>query len=334
MPRRRIRNFHLPEFVSIIHGAYWYRPPAHLGGDPVRIGEAPQEEYKVWKFMADLTRPQEAMGPHTTLKDCFDRYRKEVLPTKAPRTQKDYARHLTALEQTFGAKRPDQLTKRDIGHFLDRPKGKIHANRQVAVLSAVYAKIVGRWYLAEHNPCIGVERNESSKRKRYVSDEEYATVYNLATPRLRLAMDLALLTGQRQGDILGLLWASVTDEGIKFQQGKTGKKLIVMRSEALNAVLERARVMAPQIDIGGYVVRTRDGKPYSGEGFRAMWQRLMRRIMDRKLLAERFTFHDLRAKSVSDSETLEKAFERAGHTSMSMTRGVYDRNYRKVTPLK
>jgi integrase len=92
--------------------------------------------------------------------------------------------------------------------------------------------------------------------------------------------------------------------------------------------------MEPKVDIGGYVVRTRKGTPYTSEGFRACWQRTMQRAMRKGILAERFTFHDLRAKSVSDSKTLEEAFERAGHTSMQMTRGTYDRGVRKVTPLK
>src|SRR5262249_29304901 len=147
-----------------------------------------------------------------------------------------------------------------------------------------------------------------------------------------LAMDLALLTGQRQGDLLALEWKNVTPEGIKFQQGKTGKKLLVTRSAALDGVLEAARNMAPVVHIGGFVIRARSGRPYTSEGFRACWQRIMNKYV--KAGGERFTFHDLRAKSVSDSETLEKAFERAGHTTMAMTRGVYDRNYRKVTPLK
>jgi integrase len=93
--------------------------------------------------------------------------------------------------------------------------------------------------------------------------------------------------------------------------------------------------MAPSApDIGGYVIRTRRGTRYTGEGFRALWQRTMRKAMKRGLLETRYTFHDLRAKSVSDSKTIQEAYERAGHTSMSMTRGTYDRSVRKVTPLK
>jgi hypothetical protein len=61
--------------------------------------------------------------------------------------------------------------------------------------------------------------------------------------------------------------------------------------------------MAPSApDIGGYVIRTRRGTRYTGEGFRALWQRTMRKAMKRGLLETRYTFHDLRAKSVSDSD--------------------------------
>ena len=334
MPRRRTKNTHLPPYVTVIHGAYWYRPPAGTPGKPVRLGEAPFEEHKVWHWYAGHIAPQAPLGEGTTLKDCFERYKLEVLPHKAPRTQKDYSRHLAKLSAKFGHLKPEELRKRDIGQYLDRPTGKIQANRQVAVLSAVYAKIVGKWYLAENNPCIGVERNESHKRTRYVTNEEYQAVWAIASQRLRVAMDLALRTGQRQGDIISLRWASVTPEGIKFQQGKTGKKLLVSRGPKLNEALERAKALEPRVDIGGHVLRTRRGTPYTSEGFRAMWQRMIVRAVARGVIAERFTFHDLRAKSVSDSKTLEEAFERAGHTTMAMTRGVYDRNFRLVKSLE
>lgn len=266
-----------------------------------------------------------------TLNDCFGRYRRDVLPTLAPRTQDGYARHLDVLEQRFGHLEPDALKPRDIGAFLDRPKGKIQANRQVAVLSAVYAKIVGRWYCGERNPCRDVERNPTRRRTRYVTDEEYAALYQFAKPRIRLAMDLALLTGQRQGDLITLPFKNVTADGIFFRQGKTGKRLLVGMTPTLAEVIERGRKMEP---FGETVIRTRRGAPYTSEGFRACWQRTVQRAMRKRILEERFTFHDLRAKSVSDSTSLEAAFERAGHTSMSMTRGTYDRGVRKVTALR
>jgi integrase len=284
--------------------------------------------------MAERTAPQPPPKTGALLLEHFERYKREVIPTLAPRTQKDYARHIATLVRVFGHMRPDELLPRDIGAFLDRPKGKIHANRQVAVLSSVYAKMVGRWYVADRNPCKDVQLNPSKKRSRYVTDAEYAAFYATARPRIQLAMDLALLTGQRQGDLLTLPFKNVTDEGILFRQAKTGKRLLVGMSSALEAVISRARRMVPVVEIGGYVIRTRRGMPYTSEGFRACWQRTMYNAMKAGVLQERFTFHDLRAKSVSDSTTIQEAFERAGHTSMAMTRGTYDRGVRKVTPLK
>ncbi len=335
MARPRKSNRHLPKYVIVHHGAYWYRPPS---GEDVRIGSCPGEEHKVWEFMLERAPPQAPPKQGATLHEYFERYKREILPTLAPRTQIDYSRHLVILDKVFGHMLPDEVKPRDVGAFIDRPKGKIQANRQAATLSAVYSKMVGRWYVADRNPCIGVERNPSRRRDRYVTDEEFAAVRALSSPRLKLAMDLALLTGQRQGDLLSLPWANVSKDGILFKPSKTQKKapkrLLVGMSPVLEEVLERARNMVPKVDIGGYVLRTRTGSRYTSEGFRACWQRMMRRALRTGALKERFTFHDLRAKTVSDSQTIQEAFERAGHTSMAMTRGVYDRGIRKVTPLK
>lgn len=330
MSRPRTTNKHLPKYVSVIHGAYWYRPP---NGPNVNIGPE-GDERAVWQFMADHA-PQLSNTPLVTIADMLDRYQREVVPTLAPRTQIDYARHLTLLRKTFGHMKPNDLRPKDVGAFLDRPKGKIQANRQVAVLSAVFSKGVGRWYMADKNPCRDVERNPSKRRTRYITDAEYAVMYALVPPRMQIAMDLALITGQRQGDLLSMKWEQVdpVTRLVQFKQSKTGKKLAMHISEEFEKVLVRARAMLPHLP-RTYVLRTRKGQRYTGEGFRAIWQRAMRRALARELIKERFTFHDLRAKNISDTVNIQEAFERAGHTSMAQTRGTYDRGTRKVQPLK
>lgn len=328
MGRPRTTNKHLPKYVSIIHGAYWYRPP---GQKPTRIATE-GDEAAVWRFMAEHA-PTLSSQPMTTMADLLDRYQREIVPTLAPRTQKDYARHLDLLRRTFGHMRPEEIKPRDVGAFLERPKGKIQANRQVAVLSAVFSKAVGRWYMTDKNPCRDVERNPSKRRTRYVTDAEYAALYAIMPPRMQIAMDLALITGQRQGDLLSLRWEKIEDGFVQFKQSKTGKKLAMRISAAFEAVLRRARMLVPQLP-REYVLRTRKGKPYTGEGFRAIWQRGMRKALRLGIVKERFTFHDLRAKNISDTSNIQEAFERAGHTSMAMTRGTYDRGTRKVEPLK
>ena len=303
----------------------------------------------LYQFLADKFTPTKV----DTIGDALDRYAREEIPKLAERTQKDYARHIAALRAWVGHMRLDELQRKDVGQFLNPEgvtRGLVHRQRRIAVLSSVYNLCIKRWFLCEQNPC-NVEKRKPNKRTRYVTDEEFAIVYAAMPERHQIAMDLALLTGQRQGDLLSLKWDAVSDEGVLFTPAKTkrkvGKRLLVGMSAELKAVLERAKALSPQIP-RDYVIRKHDGKRYTSEGFRAPWQRRMRRLVTgywrgkkgsapvwhEPKLGSRFTFHDIRAKCVSDSPTLQEAFERAGHTDMSMTRGVYDRNVRKVTPLR
>ena len=265
------------------------------------------------------------------LRDIIERYRRDVLPTFAERTQKDYHRHLDFLIAKLGDRDADDVKPRDIGALLDVPTGKIQRNRQVSVLSAIYSKAVGRWFVAEKNPCLRVERNPSKPRDRYINHDEYRTIYRRAPEPVQIAMDLALLTGQRQGDIVGMKWSQVTPEGITIRQSKTGKRMRITMSLSLMYVLRRAKRRAGSCE---YVIPTSFGKRYTPEGFRALWQRVMRQVRSDKALVAPATFHDIRAKCVSDSASLEDAMKRAGHTSMAMTRGTYDRGIRDVRPLQ
>jgi integrase len=326
MARPRTTNRHLPKYVTVIHGAYWWRAPKQKAERICAVGD----EAGMYRWVAEKLGPK-PVTPTSTLNDCFDRYELEVVPTLEPRTQKDYRKHLAVLRKTFGHMAPNDVLPRHVGQFLDVSKGKIQRNRMVAVLSAVYTKAVGRWYVADRNPCTKVERNPSKPRDRNVTDAEFAAMYACCGPKLQVAMDLALLTGQRQGDLLKMKWSQITPEGVTVRQGKTGKRLMIEMSPALQAVLERARAFLPHLP-REYVLRTRKGRPFTQNGFRACWQRAMRKYVARG--GERFTFHDLRGKSGTDSTTLQDAFERLGHTSISMTRWVYDRGTRKVKPLR
>lgn len=268
--------------------------------------------------------------PHT-VNEILDKFQRDYVPSLAPRTQKDYAYHVRTLRHWFGTRLADDLKARDFREFMGVSRGKIQRNRQLAVLSCAFSEAVGRWYLMERNPCRDVKRHESRPRDRYVTDEEYQEFKRSVPLRIQLAMELALLTGQRQGDILRLTWEKVDRVmgRIKVRQAKTGKRLGIRITPAVAEVLERCeRLGAP----GDHVIRKRNGTAYTSEGFRAIWQRYMRRWAASG--EERFTFHDLRAKSASDSKTIDDAYQRLGHTSIAMTRRAYDRGEREVDPLR
>lgn len=270
-----------------------------------------------------------------TMNEVFDRYTNECVPKLGARTQIDYMRHLKILRAHFGDRVPGTIKPKDVGRFLDVQKGKMHRNKQVSVLSAVMSKAVGKWYIdgCDSNPCRNVERHESKPRTRYVTDAEFAAVRAIAPPAVQIAMDLALLTGQRMGDVLDMQWINVEDDFIRVTQSKTGKQLGIRITPAVSDVLDRTFRRAPAFP-RWFVVRTRTGEAYTHEGFRTLWQRVMREAMKLGAIKTRFTFHDLRAKCASDKTNLQEASALLGHTDMAMTRRVYDRNIRMVDPLR
>lgn len=271
-----------------------------------------------------------------TVSQVLDRYEAECLHELAPRTAKDYRRHLFHLKNRFGPLLVNELKPKDFGPFLQEippgKKGKVQRVRQLAVLSSAFTHAVSFWYLMDRNVLRDVKRPKSKPRVRYVTHEEYDAVRAMAPLRVRLAMELAYLTGQRQGDIIGLKWADI-DERIHFVQGKTGKRIGMRIGPKLEKVLDESWQLPGGGKDGGVYVLTRKiiGGRYTSEGFRALWQRTINRYVRRG--GTRYNFHDLRAKCVSDSKSLQEASDRAGHLDQHMTKRVYDRNERLVDSL-
>jgi integrase len=282
-----------------------------------------------------------------TMNDLFDRYIKEYVPRTVPRTQRDYTAIVNnTLRPTFGHMLPQDVKPRHVVAFLDVSKGRIHRNRMVMILSRVFYLAIGKWCIDDElrNPCIKVEMWPVKPRTRYITDAEFNGCREICPPQVQIAMDLALLTGQRQSDIVGLTWKQVKTVGvpradwrIEIDQGKTGKKLAIMISPAIETVLKRARVMEPNWP-HEFVIRTnpksqkKKGLRYSPDGFRALWQRCMRKWI--AMGNENFHFHDIRAKCISDNSSLDNAYLLAGHIDLRMTRRTYDRNRRRVEPLR
>lgn len=273
-------------------------------------------------------------APATVLQ-ILNRYEAECLHELAPRTQRDYRRHLNHLRNRFGHLVANELKPKDFGPFLQLPpgkKGKIQRVRQLAVLSSAFTQAVSFWFSMDRNVLRDVKRPKSKPRTRYVTHEEYDAVRAIAPKRMRLAMELAYLTGQRQGDILGLKWSDI-DDRIHFVQGKTGKRIGMRIGPKLEASLDECwKLPKGGCDRGEYVITRRCGGRYTSEGARALWQRTMGKYV--RMGGIRWNFHDLRAKCVSDSKSLQEASDRAGHLDQQMTKRVYDRNERLVDSLE
>jgi integrase len=271
-----------------------------------------------------------AITQHVTVASILERFERDYIPTLAPRTQVDYRRHVVKLKQAFGERNPDEMKPRDFASFLNVSTGKIQRVRQLAVLSSALTQAVSIWYLCDRNVLRDVKRIKSKPRDRLVLDTEFEACKAVAPKRIALAMQLALLTGQRQGDIIRFKWADVRDMELHVTQAKTGKRLAI----AVNAELERVLDECWKLKGGGkeYVLPTRSGAPYTSEGFRACWQRVQRRWL--KTGGEGFHFHDIRALAATKCATPEIAMRLLGHTTLAMTLRVYRRGIERVEALK
>lgn len=321
MGRKRTIDKHLPRRVYQRRGKYYY---AHPGGEWIPLGD---------DYGTALRKYGQVVGEARvgTLADLFDRYLVEIIPGKAERTQRDQTDQLELLRTAFGHAKPDELTPRDVIRYRNArgQKSQVQANQELSLLSHICSTAV-EWEVLESNPCRDVKKFRIAPRSHYVEDADYRAMRAASPPRLRVLMDLALLTGQREGDLLALRWDQVGKGGIRFQQGKTGKVLVVGWSDHLRATIAAARALRP---VGEAVVCTTEGAPYSTDGFQSLWRRARDRAKAQENgLRRPFRFHDLRAKSASD-DALAVASLRLGHADTRITDRVYMRAPRKVKAL-
>jgi integrase len=270
--------------------------------------------------------------PAPTVADLLDRYQANCLPSLAPRTARDYVRHIGHLKARFGDRIASELKPKDFGPFIQErsgKKGQVQRVRQLAVLSAAFTQAVSFWYLLDHNVLRDVKRPKRPPRDRLIEPQEFEAVRSQAPLRVQLMMDLAVRLGQRQGDLLDLKWADIRDGYVNLQQGKTGKRLAIEISPELKRIFGKCWMLPNR---GEYVITRKCGGRYTSEGFRALWQRTINSYCRRG--GRRFTFHDIRALCATKCSTPEEAMKLLGHTNISMTLRVYRRGVERVKALQ
>lgn len=267
-----------------------------------------------------------------TVAEILDRYQADCLPSLAPRTARDYVRHLGHLKRWFGDRIASELKPKDFAPFLRIPpgkKGQVQRVRQLAVLSAAFTQAVSFWFILDHNVLRDVKRPKRPPRDRLIETHEFEAVRSQAPLRVQLMMDLALRLGQRQGDLLDLKWSSIKNGYVHFQQAKTGKRLAIEITPDLKRIFGRCWMLPNR---GVYVITRKCGGRYTSEGFRALWQRTMNAYCRRG--GQRYTFHDIRALCATRCSSPEEAMKLLGHSNISMTLRVYRRGVERVRALQ
>lgn len=258
------------------------------------------------------------------MNELFDRYDAECIPDLSPRTQRDYKGILGILRNTFGHKPPQDITRSDVREFLDVKNGRIHRNRMVTILSTVFTKAITEWCPDEDlkNPCYRVKLWPTKARDRDVAMDEYHSLRDICPAQVQIAMDLAALTPLGQSEIIGLKWQQVHMGGLPRAEWviDPGPERIGNRprigpipiTSAIEGVLKRAWSMKPETP-REYVIRTKWGRRYSEDGFRALWQRCMK--LNNKAGRRRFHFGDLYQKAAAESASASATSMRSAMSS-------------------
>lgn len=341
----------LPPRWRIVRGVYYYQVPQDQrsqwdGKSTFRLGDNLDDAYRAW------TQRMGSIGEAKTLGDLLDRYAREVVPGKAPRTQTENRRAIVRLRAVFGKMSITGIRPQLIYQYASKSVTPTQGKKEIRVFSHVYTKAV-EWGLIDRHPFKGEVRLKGDKpRTRYVEDWEFDACLKLESRRkkgsvrmIQAYLRIKVLTGLRLGDLLRLQMSALREDGVHVMPRKTahttGKRIIVEWSPALREAVTMAKESRPfdRAEPDDYLFCTRRGECYFNErdmpeGWNSMWQRFMERVLKETAVTERFTEHDIRAKAASDAETLDHAQSLLTHADSRVTDRVYRRKPKKVQPLR
>jgi len=191
-------------------------------------------------------------------------------------------------------------------------------NREIRCLTRALSLAVALGLLAE-NKLRGFRMlKESPSKTRFLTPEEIGRLLSACAPHLRPAVELALQTGMRRGEVIGLTWGEVDLRlGVIHLDGartKSGKGRTIPLSDRAREVLrERWKERAEGCDL----VFHRDGRPLGDvkTAFHAACRRAG--------LGPEVTFHTLRhtwaSHAVMNGAPLPAVQAVLGHSTITVT---------------
>lgn len=187
-------------------------------------------------------------------------------------TYKQKAKPVSLLRERAGLKLISAVDVRDIAQLLD----EYIAAGQPRMAQVVRSVLIDVFKEAQHygevppgyNPALATKQPRRKITRQRLSLEEWKKIFDIADARHRYmgnAMLLALVTGQRLGDISKMKFSDIWDDHLHVVQEKTGSKIAIPLSLRLDAI---------NWNLGDVVARCRDYavSPYLVHFFRTTSQ--------------------------------------------------------------
>ena len=203
-----------------------------------------------------------------------------------------------------------------------RSIGTATANRYSQALGHVYTVAMKEWEWVEHNPVEKVSKyRETRGRVRFLTDEERDALLLACqksdNPHLYKIVVLALSTGARKMEIVGLKWQDIDFERGLIVLHKTKndeRRVIPLQGLALGLMLEHAKVRNLHCD---FVFPSK--KKCQPIDIRTAWENALTNAG-----VKDFRFHDLRHSAASylamNGATLAEIAEVLGHKTLQMVK--------------
>lgn len=158
-------------------------------------------------------------------------------------TYKQKAKPVSLLRERTGMKLISAVDVRDIAQLLD----EYIAAGQPRMAQVVRSVLIDVFKEAQHygevppgyNPALATKQPRRKITRQRLSLEEWQKIFDIADASQRYmgnAMLLALVTGQRLGDISRMKFSDIWDDHLHVVQEKTGSKIAIPLSLRLNAI--------------------------------------------------------------------------------------------------
>lgn len=317
-------------------GIFYYYEVSRKPSKEIPLGKDYVLAMKQWaELELDQQLPDAAQA---TFFAVAERYQREVLPTKAPRTQRDNLAELKWLLQFFNDPPAtlDAIKPVHIRQYLDwRKDSPVRANREIALFSHIFNAARQWGYIDTENPVRGVRKFKETGRDIYITDQVYKRVWDAADAPLRDAMDLAYLTGQRPADVLKMSERDLEDGALLVKQNKTSARIrieVVGELATVIARIHQRKARAPFRALALIVDETGHNMTYA----------MLRRRLDKAraaagVRAGDFQLRDLRAKAGTDTAEVSGAYaakNQLGHGSVIMTEHYIRKRGQRVKPTR
>ena len=267
-----------------------------------------------------------------TLAELIDRYVRDVTPAK--KSAKDQVQQLGWWKNAIGSYALADVSPSLLAECRDKlgreitARGKRRSSasvvRYLAALSHTFTIAVKEWGWMEDNPMRKVTKpKESRGRVRFLSDDERTRLlkacHESRNAYLYPVVVLALSTGMRQGEIMGLTWDNVDlnrGRAILHETKNDERRAVAITGHVLELLKELSRVR--RID-SNFLFPSKGNRSRKSLDLRTPWETTLKNadIQD-------FRFHDLRHSAASylamNGASLAEIAEVLGHKTLQMVK--------------